>query len=176
MRQQRIFEQVPRLVILPSVDDFARQREKYEHRGLSKTAGRYADLSTVLEDNVSDEKFGLFTSQLNELSDNNSRNDVGIDDVQKATEAVIEKSLTQHVGEDLSISLDLSSPTVSDITTRLFNDGAIASNIDLLVAGFEDSASQGLLSLLNKYQLMTPLCLHQRDVHEKWRENSRSLT
>jgi len=156
-----------------SKDDFGRQLGTYYRRGLSKTADRYADLPTVLKETVSDEKLGLLAYQLNELSYDISTSDVGIDDVQKATEAVIEKILTRHVGEDLSVSFDLSSATVSDITTQLFNNEAIASNIDLLVTEFEDSASQGLLSLLDKPQLMTPLWTHQRDALEKWWEHDK---
>jgi superfamily II DNA or RNA helicase/very-short-patch-repair endonuclease len=156
-----------------SKDDFGRQLGTYYRRGLSKTADRYADLPTVLKETVSDEKLGLLAYQLNELSYDISTSDVGIDDVQKATEAVIEKILTRHVGEDLSVSFDLSSATVSDITTQLFNNEAIASNIDLLVTEFEDSASQGLLSLLDEPQLMTPLWTHQRDALEKWWEHDK---
>ena len=154
-----------------SKDDFGRELGIYYRRGLKKTAGRYADLPAVLEKKVSDEKLGLLAYQLNELSYDISTTDLGIDDVEKATEAVIEKILTRHVGEDLSVSFDLSGATVSDITTQLFNNEAIASNVDLLLTEFENSASQGLLSLLDKPQMMTPLWSHQRDALEKWWEN-----
>jgi len=40
---------------------------------LKKTAGRYADLPKVLEEQVDDEKLGLFAFQLNELSHEKSR-------------------------------------------------------------------------------------------------------
>ncbi|MDL0130960.1 DUF5797 family protein [Halobacterium salinarum] len=123
-----------------------------------------------MEENVSDEKLGLLAYQLNELSYDISTSELGIDDVEKATEAVITKILTRHVGDDLSISFDLSGATVSDITTQLFNNEAIASNIDLLLTEFENSASEGLLSLLDKPQMMTPLWAHQRDALEKWWE------
>ena len=154
-----------------SKDDFGRELGTYYRRGLKKTAGRYADLPAVLEEKVSDEKLGLLAYQLNELSYDISTTDLGIDDVEKATEAVIEKILTRHVGEDLSVSFDLSGATVSDITTQLFNNEAIASNVDLLLTEFENSASQGLLSLLDKPQMMTPLWAHQRDALEKWWEH-----
>ncbi|WP_164471898.1 DUF5797 family protein [Halosimplex salinum] len=154
-----------------SKDDFGRELGTYYRRGLKKTAGRYADLPAVLEEKVSDEKLGLLAYQLNELSYDISTTDLGIDDVEKATEAVIEKILTRHVGEDLSVSFDLSGVTVSDITTQLFNNEAIASNVDLLLTEFENSASQGLLSLLDKPQMMTPLWAHQRDALQKWWEH-----
>jgi superfamily II DNA or RNA helicase len=138
---------------------------------LKKTAGRYADLPSVLEQKVSDEKLGFLAYQLNELSHDISTTDLGIDDVEKASEAVIEKLLTRHVGEDLNVSFELSGATVSDITTQLFNNEAIASNVDLLLREFEDSASQGLLSLLDKPQMVTPLWAHQRDALQKWWEH-----
>jgi superfamily II DNA or RNA helicase/very-short-patch-repair endonuclease len=154
-----------------SKDDFGRELGAYYRRGLKKTAGQYADLPSVLEENVSDEKLGLLAYQLNELSYDISTTDLGIDDVERATEAVIEKILTRHVGEDLSVSFDLSGATVSDITTQLFNNEAIASNVDLLLTEFENSASQGLLSLLDRPQMMTPLWAHQRDALQKWWEH-----
>lgn len=156
-----------------SKDNFGQELGIYYRRGLNKTTGRYADLPSVLENKVSDEKLGLLAYQLNELSYDISTTDLGIDDVEKATEAVIEKLLTRHVGEDLSVSFDLSGATVSDITTQLFNNEAIASNVDLLLSEFENSAPQGLMSLLDRPQMMTPLWEHQRDALQRWWENDR---
>ncbi|MDB2269271.1 DUF4011 domain-containing protein [Halorubrum ezzemoulense] len=154
-------------------DDFGQELGTYYRRGLKKTAGRYADLPTVLEEKVSDEKLGLLAYQLNELSYDISTTDLGIDDVEKATEAVIEKLLTRHVGGDLNVSFELSGATVSDITTQLFNNETIASNVDLLLTEFGKSASEGLLSLLDRPQMMTPLWAHQRDALEKWWEHDK---
>lgn len=154
-------------------DDFGQELGTYYRRGLKKTAGRYADLPTVLEEKVSDEKLGLLAYQLNELSYDISTTDLGIDDIEKATEAVIEKLLTRHVGGDLNVSFELSGATVSDITTQLFNNETIASNVDLLLTEFEKSASEGLLSLLDRPQMMTPLWAHQRDALEKWWEHDK---
>ena len=154
-----------------SKDDFGRELGVYYRRGLKKSAGRYADLPSVLEEKVSDEKLGLLAYQLNELSYDISTTDLGIDDVEKATEAVIEKTLTREVGGDLNVSFNLSGATVSDITMQLFNNEAIASNVDLLLSEFKNSASRGLLSLLDKPQMMTPLWGHQRDALQKWWKN-----
>jgi superfamily II DNA or RNA helicase/very-short-patch-repair endonuclease len=154
-----------------SKNNFGQELGSYYRRGLEKTAGRYADLPSVLKEKVSDEKLGLLAYQLNEFSYDIARTELGVDDVEKATEAVIEKILTRHVGSDLSISFDLSGATVSDITAQLFNNEAIASNVDLLLDEFEDSASQGLLSLLDEPQMMTPLWSHQRDALQNWWEN-----
>jgi len=96
-----------------------------------------------LEEQVDDEKLGLLAFQLNELSHEITTTDFGIDDVEKATEALIEKLLTRHVGDDLSVSFNLSGTTVSDITTQLFGNETIASNVDLLLTKFEDRASRG---------------------------------
>lgn len=154
-------------------DDFGQELGTYYRRGLKKTAGRYADLPTVLEQKVSDEKLGFLAYQLNELSYDISTSDLGIKDVEKATEAVIEKILTRHVGSDLNVSFELSGATVSDITTQLFNNETVASNVDLLLSEFEKSASEGLLSLLDRPQMMTPLWMHQREALEKWWEHDK---
>jgi len=126
-----------------------------------------------LEEQVDDEKLGLLAFQLNELSHEITTTDFGIDDVEKATEALIEKLLTRHVGDDLSVSFNLSGTTVSDITTQLFGNETIASNVDLLLTKFEDRASRGLLSLLDEPQMMTPLWDHQRDALQKWWKKDR---
>ena len=151
-----------------SRDDFGRELGSYYRRGLKQTVGRYADLPSVLDQHVSDEKLGLLAYQLNEFGHDIATNELGIDDVDKATEALVEKLLTRHVGSDLSVSFDLSGATVADITTQLFNNKTIASNVDLLLTEIEESASQGLLSLLDEPQMMTPLWDHQRDALQKW--------
>lgn len=151
-----------------SKDNFGRELGNYYRRGLKQTVGRYADLPSVLDQHVSDEKLGLLAYQLNEFSHDIATNEQGIDDVDKATEALVEKLLTRHVGSDLNVSFDLSGATVADITTQLFNNKTIASNVDLLLTEIEKSASQGLLSLLDEPQMMTPLWDHQRDALQKW--------
>lgn len=157
--------------LILSKDDFGRELGGYYRRGLKQTAGRYADLPSVLENNVSDNNLGLLAYQLNELSHDITTTDLGIKDVDKATEALIEKLLTRHVGGDLSVSFNISGATVSDITTQLFRNKTIASNIDILLSKFEESASRGLLSLLDEPQMMTPLWGHQRDALQRWWEN-----
>lgn len=156
-----------------SKDNFGRELGTYYRQGLNKTAGRYADLPSVLEEKVSDEKLGLLAYQLNELSYDISTTDLGIDNIEKATEAVIEKLLIRHIGDDLNISFDLSGATISDITTQLFKNKTIASNVNLLLNQFEESASQGLLSLMDEPQMMTPLWDHQRDALKKWCEHDK---
>ena len=152
-------------------DDFGPELGAYYRRGLKKTVGGYADLPSVLEEKVNDRKLGLFVYQLNELSNDITTTDLEVNDVENATEAVIEKLLTRYVGDDLSFSFDLSGGAVSDIVMQLFSNETIASNIDLLMNEFEESASQGLLSLLDEPQMMIPLWDHQREALEKWDEN-----
>jgi superfamily II DNA or RNA helicase/DNA-binding PadR family transcriptional regulator len=152
-------------------DDFGPELGTYYRRGLKKTVGSYADLPSVLEEKVDDRKLGLLVYQLNELSNDITTTDLGVDDVENATEAVIEKLLTRHVGNELSFSFDLSGGTVSDIVMRLFKNETIASNIDVLMSEFEESASRGLLSLMDEPQMMIPLWDHQREALEKWNEN-----
>ena len=152
-------------------NDFGRELGEYYRRGLEQATGRYTDLPTVLNRQVSDEKLGELAYLLNELSYDISTTNLGIDDVEMAIESVIEKILTRHVGGDLSVSFNLSGATVSDITTQLFQNEMIASNIDLLLSEFEGSAARGLLALLDEPQMMTPLWSHQRDALQTWWEN-----
>ena len=154
-----------------SKDNFGREIGSYYRRGLEKSAGRYADLPTVLEEKVSDQKLGLLAYQLNELSHDITTTTLGIDDVEKATEAVIEKLLTRHVGENLNFSFELTGGTVADVATQLFRNETIASNVDVLLTEFEESASQGLLSLMDEPQMMTPLWDHQREALVQWVEH-----
>lgn len=151
-----------------SKDNFGREIGSYYRRGLKKTAGQYADLPTVLEKKVSDQKLGLLAYQLNELSYDITTTDLGINDVEKATEAVIEKLLTRHVGSDLNFSFEMTGVTVADIATQLFKNETIASNVDVLLNEFQKSASQGLLSLMDEPQMMTPLWDHQREALIQW--------
>jgi len=128
-------------------------------------------LPSVLRQQVSDEKLGLLAYQLNELSYEITSTNLGIDDVRKATEAVIEKLLTRHAGDNLAGSIEVTGGTVADIATQLFKNETVASNLDVLLREFEESASKGLLALMDEPQMMTPLWDHQRDALEKWCEN-----
>lgn len=151
-----------------SKDDFGPELGEYYRRGLETNAGRYADLPAVLERRVSDRKLGLLAYQLNELSYDITTTDVDIDDVQHATEAVIEKLLTRHAGSDLEFAFDLAGGTVADITTQLFKNETVAANVDTLLSEFERNASTGLLALLDEPQMMTPLWDHQREALANW--------
>ena len=88
-------------------NDFGRELGEYYRRGLEQATGRYTDLPTVLNRQVSDEKLGELAYLLNELSYDISTTNLGIDDVEMAIESVIEKILTRHVGGDLSVSFNL---------------------------------------------------------------------
>ena len=152
-------------------NNFGREVGEYYRRGLKKTAGRHADLPTVLDKQVSDEKLGLLAYQLNEFSYDITKSDIEISDIESATEAIIEKILTRHLGDQLTVSFDLSGATVSDITTQLFSNQAVAANVDVLLEELEESASDGLLSLMDEPQMMTPLWEHQRVALNTWCEN-----
>lgn len=154
-----------------SRENFGREVGSYYQRGLKKAAGRYADLPKVLEQSVPDQKLGLLAYQLNELSHEITTTDLQVDDVQYATEAVIEKLLTRYVGSDLNFSFELTGASVADIATQLFKNETVASNVDILLEQFEESASQGLLSLLDEPQMMTPLWQHQREALLQWVEH-----
>lgn len=152
-------------------DDFGREVGSYYRQGLKETTGTYADLPDVLDDSVSDANLGLLTYKLNELSYDITTTDLGIDAVQQATEAVIEKILTRNVGDDLQFTFQLTGGTVSDVVSQLFKHEPIADNVDLLLEAFDESANQGLLELLDKPQMMTPLWEHQFEALANWCAN-----
>ena len=85
-------------------DDFGQELGSYYRRGLQSSTSQYADLPAVLDDHVSDRKLGLLAYQLNELSYELTHTESGVDDIEQATEAVIEKLLTRHAGEQLNFS------------------------------------------------------------------------
>lgn len=151
-----------------SKNNFGQEVGGFYRRGLKQTVGRHADLPSVLDDDISDKKLGRLAYQLNEFSHEISDSNLGIEDVETATEAVIEKVLTRHVGQELSVSFDLSGVTVADVTTQLFKNRTVASNVDLLLSEFQQSLGSGLLSLMDQPQMMTPLWSHQRDALAEW--------
>lgn len=81
-------------------DNFGRELGYYYRRGLKKTAGRYADLPSVLDETVDDADLGMLAYKLNQLSYEIASTDLGVENIQRATEALIEKLLTRHVGAD----------------------------------------------------------------------------
>lgn len=151
-----------------SKNNFGREVGGYYRRGLEQTAGRHADLPSVLEERVSDEKLGRLAYQLNEFSHEISKTHLDIEDIETATEAVIEKVLTRQVGAQLAVSFDLSGVRIADVTTQLFKNRAVASNVDLLLSEFRDSLGGGLFSLMDQPQMMTPLWAHQREALRAW--------
>ncbi|MDS0284469.1 DUF4011 domain-containing protein [Haloarcula onubensis] len=154
-----------------SKNNFGEEVGGYYRRGLEKTAGRYADLPSVLRNQVSDEKLGLLAYQLNELSYELTSSDFGVDDVREATEAIIEKLLTRHAGKELNTTLDITGGTVTDIAAQLFKNESVASNVDVILQGFEEGVSKGLFALMDEPQMMTPLWEHQREALQQWCDN-----
>jgi superfamily II DNA or RNA helicase len=149
-------------------NDFGEELGAFYRKGLLGAAGRYTDLQEVLGKQIDDEMLGTFAYQLNELNCEISAADLGVSDMQTATEAVVEKLLTRQFGEELSISFELSSSQPADIASQLFRNQTIAENIDVLADAIDENTASGLLALLDRPQLMTRLWEHQRTALLGW--------
>jgi superfamily II DNA or RNA helicase/very-short-patch-repair endonuclease len=152
-------------------ENFGTEVGSYYRRGLQNSMGRYADLPTILDESVDDRQLGRLAYLLNELSHDVTKTGAGVEDVQAATEAVIEKLLTRHAGPDLTGGIEVTGGTVADIAVQLFKNETVAANIDGLLAAFEGSVSSGLLALIDEPQMMTPLWNHQREALAAWAGN-----
>lgn len=151
-------------------DNFGREVGSYYRRGLEKSTGEYTDLPDILGEHISDEQLGMFAYQLNELGYEVTK-DAGLENVQQAIVAVIEKLLTKEVGESVRSILPEDNGTVSDITMRMFTNETIAANIDKLLEDIEQNAGKGLLTLMDEPQMMTTLWEHQQDALQAWQQN-----
>jgi superfamily II DNA or RNA helicase/very-short-patch-repair endonuclease len=149
-------------------NDFGEELGAFYREGLLGAAGRYTDLPDVLGKQIDDEMLGTFAYQLNELNCEISAADLGVSDMQTATEAVVEKLLTRQFGEELSVSFELSSSQPADIASQLFNNQTVAENIDVLADAIDENTASGLLALLDRPQMMTRLWDHQRTALQGW--------
>jgi len=148
--------------------NFPVEAGKYYREGMLASAGNHADIEAVLDDTVSNDDLGTVVYQLNRLSYEVERADTGLENVQQAVEAVLEKLLTQETGRDFSTQGHQDTSSIADIVMEVFSRNAVAREADTLVEEFEASLSQGLLARLDEPQMMTPLWAHQRDALQAW--------
>lgn len=142
----------------------------FYRRGMVAAAGRRSDISDVLEETVSSRDLGTIVYQLNQLGYEIKGRDTGLDNVQHAIEAVIEKLLTQETGVEFSTAGQSETRSMADVVMEMFAHDAVAEQADTLVDEFEDSLKQGLLARLDEPQMMTPLWDHQLDALETWKD------
>ncbi len=131
------------------------------------TVGDHSDLPATLKSGISSRELGQLVFLLNQLNYKIEHDETGLEDVQRAITAVLEKQLTSahsqinpHLGGELT--------STADILVQLFSDPTIAEQAAEIVEEFENAYNTGLLAKLDEPQMMTPLWEHQRDALENW--------
>lgn len=152
-------------------DNFPHEIGSYYRDGMISSAGTYTDLPDVLDQTARADEIGSLVYQLNRLSYELERSETGLENVQHAVEAVIEKIFTRETEERLDSAIGRDSETIAELLLQLFSDAAIAGKVDVIIDEFENSISEGLLTKLDEPQMMTSLWLHQHDALEEWRRH-----
>lgn len=136
-------------------------------QGMVATVGEHTDLPAVMEEGVTSRSLGQLVFLLNQLQYNIGRSDTGLNDIQRAITAVLEKLLTDAHGQ-LDPHLSGRINTTADILIQLFSNPEVAAHAEDIIDRFEETYNQGLLAKLDEPQMMTPLWEHQRDALAHW--------
>lgn len=146
--------------------------------GLQALAGAQSDLPQLISEHDA-EDIGDLVFRLNELRV--ELIELGIDDselgsLNRATEALIEKLITQH-GDEQLFRQPLQQPeAVADLLYQLFSDPAVTNYADILIDSITaDTGSSiggdSLLTHLDRPQMVTPLWDHQQRAITNWVAN-----
>lgn len=141
-------------------------------KGLLATSGEYSDLPEAMN-KLSSSDLARAVYLLNRLTSKIQESDTGLEDVERAVTAVLEKILSDTDDIGGGVSLDQQSNSTADILIQLLSDPAVAAQVDALINQFETVYNQGLLSKLDEPQMMTPLWNHQREALEQWLDHDR---
>lgn len=150
--------------------NFAREVGPYYEEGMVAAGGAHGDIKSVLDETISERGLGTVVFELNKLRYEVEQADTGLENVQTAIEAVLEKLLTQETGVDFSTHAQTTIGTTADVVMELFSDDAVARHAETLVDEFEESVQSGLLARLDEPQMMTPLWRHQLDALRAWQD------
>ena len=146
--------------------------------GLQALAGPHSDLPQLIaEYDASD--IGDLVFRLNELRVELSKlrlDDSEIGSLNRATEALIEKLITQHGDEELSRQPLQQPEAVADLLYQLFSDPAVTNYADILIDSItadtgNSIGGDSLLTHLDRPQMVTPLWDHQRRAITNWVRN-----
>ncbi len=140
-------------------------------QGMVATASEYSDLPAVVKQDVTGKELGQLVYLLNQLSYEIGKSETGLDDIQRAITAVLEKLLTDAHGR-VNPQLGGGTNSTADILIQLFSDPVVAEQASDILEKFEDTYNQGLLAKLDEPQMMTPLWDHQRDALRSWAESN----
>lgn len=152
--------------------NFPRELGPFYRKGMLAAAGSHTDIQSVLADTIDESDLGTIVLQLNRLGYDVEQSGSGLNNVQEAVEAVLEKLLTKETGLDFSTQSRQGTATIADVVMEMFSEDAVAQEAETLVEEFEASLNQGLLSRLDEPLMMTPLWTHQLDALKQWKEES----
>jgi len=146
--------------------------------GLRALAGPHSDLPQLISEHDASD-IGDLAFRLNELRVELSK--LGLDDseigsLNRATEALIEKLITQHGDEELSRQPLQQPEAVADLLYQLFSDPAVTNYADILIDSItadtgNSIGGDSLLTHLDRPQMVTPLWDHQRRAITNWVAN-----
>ncbi|MEZ3170149.1 DEAD/DEAH box helicase family protein [Halorubrum sp. RMP-47] len=146
--------------------------------GLRALAGAQSDLPQLISEHDASD-IGDLAFRLNELRVELTKlglDDSEIGDLNRATEALIEKLITQHGDEGLSRQPLQQPEAVADLLYQLFSDPAVSNYADILIESITANTGNSiggdsLLTHLDRPQMVTPLWDHQRRAITNWVAN-----
>ena len=146
--------------------------------GLQALAGAQSDLPQLISEHDASD-IGDLAFRLNELRVELTKlglDDSEIGDLNRATEALIEKLITQHGDEGLSRQPLQQPEAVADLLYQLFSDPAVSNYADILIDSItadtgNSIGGDSLLTHLDRPQMVTPLWDHQQRAITNWVAN-----
>ena len=143
--------------------------------GLRALAGSQSDLPRLIDEyDASD--LGDLAFRLNELRVELEKLELGdsdISDLNRTTEALVEKLITQGSSGDLARQPLQKPEAVADLLYQLFSDPAVTTYANVLIDGITGGTgtsigSRSLLEHLDRPQMVTPLWDHQQKGIKEW--------
>ncbi len=156
-------------------NDFGNACGDFYVQGLQALSDRQSDLPQLISE-YSATELGELAFRLNELRvelTDLDLADTGIGNLNRVTEALVEKLITRNADENLTRHSLHQPEAVNDLLFQLFSDPSVATYADILmnVINGEKKASiagRGLLHHLDRPQMVTPLWDHQKDAIKNW--------
>jgi superfamily II DNA or RNA helicase len=152
--------------------NFPREVGPLYRDGIVATAGETSALPAAL-DAFDDTDLGKAVFLLNRLSYQIESSETGLENVQRAVTATLEKLLSDATETNTAPRLSEEVNSTSDVLIQLLSDPAVAEQIDTVLRRFDEVYDTGLLAKLDEPQMMTPLWDHQRDALSSWLEAGR---
>ncbi|OYR40766.1 hypothetical protein DJ82_06655 [Halorubrum sp. Ib24] len=146
--------------------------------GLRALTGAQSDLPQLISEHDASD-IGDLAFRLNELRVELTKlglDDSELGDLNRATEALIEKLITQHGDETLSRQPLQQPEAVADLLYQLFSDPAVTNYADILIDSItadtgNSIGGDSLLTHLDRPQMVTPLWDHQQRAITNWVAN-----